>query len=124
MKKFILLFIATLSFAIDTKEILKEINILENIDFKYKEITNIYNPFISNKKRKNSSINIPLVTESKKGMYNLEVIFQNKVRINNNWYKNGDKLDEYIIIIRNNKVYLKSKNKLIKLNKKSLIKVQ
>jgi len=124
MKKFILLFIATLSFAIDTKEILKEINILENIDFRYKEITNIYNPFISNKKRKNSSINIPLVTESKKGVYNLEVIFQNKVRINNNWYKNGDKLDEYIIIIRNNKVYLKNKNKLIKLNRESLIKVQ
>ncbi len=123
MKKIIIL-IATLAFGLDTKEILKEIEILKNINFNYKEVQNIYNPFIT-KKQSTKYEQIPTIKAiSQKSNYNLEVIFQNKVRINNSWYKNGDKLDEYIIIIKNNKVYLKNKNKVIKLNRKSLIKVQ
>lgn len=123
MKKIIIL-IATLAFGLDTKEILKEIEILKNINFNYKEVQNIYNPFIT-KKQSTKYEQIPAIKAiSQKSNYNLEVIFQNKVRINNSWYKNGDKLDEYIIIIKNNKVYLKNKNKVIKLNRKSLIKVQ
>jgi len=123
MKK-IIIFIAIFAFGIDTKEILKEIQLLNNIDLKYKEINNIYNPFIAKNKQKRDISYTPLVIKEKKTEYNLEVIFQNKARINNNWYKNGDKLDEYIIIIKNNKVYLQKNGKIIQLNKKSLIKVQ
>jgi len=123
MKKIIIL-IATLAFGLDTKEILKEIEILKNINFNYKEVQNIYNPFVTKNKQKINISYMPPVIKENKSQYNLEVIFQNKVRINNTWYKNGDKLDEYIIIIKNNKVYLKNKNKLIKLNRKTLIKVQ
>ena len=123
MKKTIIL-ISTLAFGIDTKEILKEINILKSITFQYTEVKKIYNPFIKNLKKYKNTNTPTLIVQPKKENYNLEAIFQNKIRINNNWYKNGDKLDEYIIIIKNNKVYLKNGNKLIKLNKKSLIKVQ
>jgi len=124
MKKTII-FIAILAFGIDTKELLKEINILKNTSFEYKEIEKIYNPFIQKNKNNIYFTPIKTINESiKQKNYNLEVIFQNRVRINNTWYKNGDKLDEYIIIIKNNKVYLKKGKKLILLHKKSLIKVQ
>ena len=126
MKK-IIIFIAILAFGNDTKEILNLINILKTKSFDYKEISNIYNPFVKTTKSSNiqKKSNIILMNPTKTDLkYTLEVIFQNKVRINNSWYKNYDKIDNYTIIIRNNKVYLKNKNKTILLNRKTIIKVK
>ena len=111
----------------DTKEILQMIKILENAtNSTYKEVSGIYNPFV--KKSKVDLIHkkrvVHSVTISDNSKYNLEIVFQNRVRINNNWYNDGDKLDNYTIIIKNNKVYLKNKNKKILLNRKSILKVR
>ena len=112
-------------FANDTKEILKMIKILKNKDFSYQEIVYIYNPFVKNRVKEKKMETKQRVTDEieYKMSYQLEAIFQNRVRINNVWYKNGDKLDKYIIIIRKNSVYLKDKNRLIRLKRAMLIKV-
>jgi len=112
-------------FANDSKEILKMIQILKNRDFSYQEIVYIYNPFIKNRVKEKKMETKQTVTDEieYKTTYQLEAIFQNKVKINNVWYKNGDKLDKYIIIIGKNSVYLKDKNRLIRLKRAMLIKV-
>ena len=112
-------------FANDTKEILKMIKILKNRDFSYQEIVYIYNPFVKNRVKEKKMETKQTVTDEieYKTSYQLEAIFQNRVRINNVWYKNGDKLDKYIIIIGKNSVYLKDKNRLIRLKRAMLIKV-
>jgi hypothetical protein len=112
-------------FANDSKEILKMIQILKNRDFTYQEIVYIYNPFIKNRVKEKKMETKQTVTDEieYKTSYQLEAIFQNRVRINNVWYKNGDKLDKYIIIIGKNSVYLKDKNRLIRLKRAMLIKV-
>jgi len=112
-------------FANDSKEILKMIQILKNRDFSYQEIVYIYNPFIKNRVKEKKMETKQTVTDEieYKTSYQLEAIFQNRVRINNVWYKNGDKLDKYIIIIGKNSVYLKDKNRLIRLKRAMLIKV-
>jgi len=124
MKK-IIIFITVFLFGEDTKEILKLIQIFNNKSVTYQEVSNIYDPFIKSKKR--ASIHIPkikYVAPQKHSIkYRLEVVFQNRVRINNNWYKNGDKLDNYIIIMKKNRVYLKNKKTMMLLNRKSMIKV-
>ena len=125
MKKLILL-IGVLAFANDTKEILKMINILQAQHSIYKPIKNLYNPFYSQKnniKATNTiNFNYNLPTNTKK-TYNLEIIFQNKVRINNKWYKNNDKIDNYKVFIKNEEVYLINKNKTIHLKRKTFLKV-
>jgi len=112
-------------FANDTKEILKMIKILKNRDFSYQEIVYIYNPFVKNRVKEKKMETKQTVTDliEYKTTYQLEAIFQNKVKINNVWYKNGDKLDKYIIIIRKNAVYLKDKDRVIRLKRAMLIKV-
>jgi hypothetical protein len=125
MKKLII-FIGLSVFANETKEILEMIDILNKKSFSYNEIISIYNPFVKkgNKKLKTKLVIAPTIPENSNN-FNLEVLFQNRVRINNSWYKNGDKLDRYTIIIKNKKVYLKDGNKLIDLQrKKTLLKVR
>jgi len=125
MKKLILL-IGILAFANDTKEILKMINILQAQQSIYKPITNLYNPFNLQKNNikatNTTNFNYNLPTNTKK-TYNLEIIFQNKVRINNKWYKNNDKIDNYKVFIKNEEVYLINKNKTIHLKRKTFLKV-
>lgn len=127
MKKLIIL-IAVVCFANDIKEILEMINLLHTQKYEYKPITHLYNPFVD-KKIKNKIVNntkfqynIHNNTNIKK-TYNLEIVFQNKVRINNKWYKNNDKLDNYRVIMKNDKVYLKNKKKIIELKRTTLLKV-
>jgi hypothetical protein len=124
MKKLIL-FIAIICFANDTKEVLELIKILQHQKITYKPITNIYNPFYNPKiiKQAKNNFFIPISTKTEKTKYNLEIIFQNKARINGKWYKNGDKLNKYKVVITNNKVFLKHKNKIIYLNRKTILKV-
>jgi len=124
MRKFILLLITTLCLANETKEILELINILKQQKVEYKPITNIYDPFCTvknNNKTTTATIYRPLIKQ--KTSYNLEIIFQNRVRINGKWYKNNDKIGKYILIIKNNKVFLKYGNKLKQLKRKTIIKV-
>jgi len=127
MKK-IIIFIAIFAFGNDTKEILNLINILNNKSFSYKEVKNIYNPFVKKSKTQQNKDNSNFVffeSPQKSNLkYTLEVVFQNRVRINGSWYKNYDKIDNYTIIIKNNKVYLKNRERTILLNRKTIIKVK
>jgi len=123
MKKFILLLIATLSLASDTKEILELINILKQQKIEYKPIKNLYDPFCKVITIKKNNVIIYNPMPNRKKSYHLEIIFQNKVRINGKWYKNNDKIDKYIIVLKNDKVYLKYKNKLKQLKRETIIKV-
>jgi len=125
MKKSII-FIGVFLFANDTKEILNLIKDLHKQTFSYVEVSNLYNPFTNTKtntyQTKPIKIIQPKITNIK---YKLEAIFQQKVKINGNWYKNHDKLDEYTIIISQNKVYLKNNKNIIDLTKKqTLLKVE
>jgi len=127
MKKLIILMGALMYlYSNDTKDILRMMDSLNKINFQYKEVQTIYNPFV--KKTNNNIVTKTKIKTTKttkvNTSYNLEVIFQNKARINNKWYKNNDKLDKYIIIIKNQKVYLKSKNSLIQIKRKTLIRVK
>jgi len=125
MKKLIL-FIAILCYANETKEILKMIDLLQTQKISYKPIKKLYNPFINEEKQKIISNNIDFgyfIPKKEKKVYDLEIVFQNKVRINGKWYKNNDKIDQYKIIIKDESVYLKNKKKLIKLKRKRLLKV-
>jgi hypothetical protein len=122
---------APLSENIDIKQLLKLIHILENKET-INKVGNIkldYNPFqIKKKKKKVSEIVLPTditnVTLNSEKNYNVEVVFQNKAKIDNIWYKNGDKLGKYTIIINNGKVYLQKGEQMIKLERKRVLKVK
>jgi len=120
MKKIIIVLISTCLFA-DVKETIKLMHILDNFDFSYKPITTLYNPFrtkvITSLPSKNS-MNNSFQT------YKLEVVFQNRVRINGNWYNIGDKIDDFIIKKDGNKICLKNSKQKIILTPNSLIKVK
>jgi len=126
MRKIAIFFMILSLFGDDSKEILNLINILKNKKFEYSEIVTIYNPFKKEKavlKEKFKKLAVVETNSKIERDYNLEIIFQNRVRIDNSWYKNGDKLDNYTIILKNQKVYLKDKNRTIELKRKTLIKV-
>jgi hypothetical protein len=112
MKKIIILCFGLLFvFADETNQITNLIKQINKKQFEYKEITTIYDPFVSVKKI-NGKLHLPKATSKQiKKVYRLEVIFQNKAKINGKWYKNNDKIGKYKIIIQKNQVYLKSKNK-------------
>jgi len=122
MKK-VIIFLAIFAFGNETEEILKMMDILKHQNFKYTPITKIYNPFTKTQVIKKHKINIT-IAPIKTHNYKLEVVFQNKAKINGNWYKNGDKIDSYTVVIKDTQVYLINKNKTIKLNQKTLIKVK
>jgi hypothetical protein len=124
MKKLLVLLAITL-YGYDIKEELKLIKILQNYNTAYIPIKSLYNPFnpknkIKTKPKQKKIIVIPQTQHN----YILQAIFQNKAKINNIWYKNGDKIDKYTIIIKNNKVFLKNKNKLLLINRKPQLKVK
>ena len=123
MKKLII-FIAIFLFADDTKEILKLINILNHKSFSYIEVNNIYNPFVDKPKVQPIKMKIKTKAEKINTNYTLEVVFQHKVKINGNWYKNGDTIDGYKIILIGYKVFLKKHSKTILLNRKTILKVR
>jgi hypothetical protein len=116
---------------IDIKQLLKLIHLLENRK-SINRMGNIkldYNPFqMKKKKKKVSEIVLPPsitnVTLNSEKNYNVEVVFQNKAKIDNIWYKNGDKLGKYTIIIKNGKVYLQKGEQMIKLERKRVLKVK
>jgi len=116
---------------IDIKQLLKLIHLLENRK-SINRMGNIkldYNPFqMKKKKKKVSEIVLPPsitnVTLNSEKNYNVEVVFQNKAKIDNIWYKNGDKLGKYTIIIKIGKVYLQKGEQMIKLERKRVLKVK
>ena len=115
MKKLIiLLFIGSL-YANETKEILFLLKNLQKIHYNYTPINSLYK---SHKQKK--EIYKPIIIKATKisKTYILEVIFNNKVKINQKWYKNGDIIDNYKVVITNNNVFLKNKNKIISLKPK------
>ena len=106
-------------------DIINMIKILQNTKKTYHPIQTLYNPFITTKKAIiNPIIKVQTPPKQNKINYNIQVIFQNKVKINNIWYKNGDKLDKYTIIIKNSNVFLKDKNHIQKLSRQIYIKVK
>jgi hypothetical protein len=117
---------------IDIKTLLELIHVLENKKTYNKKIENIkldYNPFkIKKSKKRISEIVLPTATKTvtlnSEKNYNVEVIFQNRAKIDNIWYKNGDKLGKYTIIIKNGKVYLQKGEQMIKLERKRVLKVK
>ena len=125
----LLLTIFSTIYANDIQDILKMTKLLKTYNITYKPIKNLYNPFVVQHKIqtvKKHPILIKKISVLKpKKTYHLEVIFSNKVRINGQWYKNYDKIDDYVVIIKNNKVFLKHKNHTILLQNKhnSLLKV-
>jgi len=112
MKKlFILLTLILSLYANDTKEILFLLKNLQKIQYNYKPVNSLYNKqnkkikyFFNNKKVKKIQIK-----------YVLEVIFNNKVKINGRWYKNGERIDNYRVVVVDNNVFLRNKHKLISL---------
>jgi len=122
MKKLII-FISVLCFANDTKEILDLLNILKHQHSVYKPIQNLYNPFKTKQLKTDKKATFIIKKEKPKPKYILEVVFQNKARIDGKWYKNNDNLDKYKVIIRNNKVFLQSNSKIIYLKRKTILKV-
>ena len=122
MKK-IIIFITTFLFAQDIQELLKMAKMLKK-DTEYKQINNLYNPFSYKKVSKMDIIKVKKTTKQNNINYNLQAIFQNKAKINNVWYKNGDKLDKYIVVIKGFDVFLKYKNHIEKLTKQTYIKVK
>jgi hypothetical protein len=114
MKVIILFFIYVNLFADDIVDLFKNKN-----NFK-SQIESLFNPFEHN------IIKNKIV---KKRVYNnlkLEAIFNNSVKISGKWYKLHDKISQFTIsLIKKDKVYLKSHNKVeiltFKRNKKLYI---
>jgi len=116
MKKLVVLLIMINLYASDTKEILFLLKDLQKIQYNYKPINKLFN---NTKKPKKEIYKLkdtkPKKTQTK---YVLEVIFNNKVKINGKWYKNGDAIDNYKILVVDNNVFLINKHKTISLNPK------
>jgi hypothetical protein len=127
MKK-LLIFVFILSlYANDTKEILQLIEIIKHKTPSYREINDIYNPFEENHHKTKSTNKISKSNDKvykSNETYNLQVIFDNKLKINNQWYKIGDKIDNYKIVKKNDKFMLINNKKVILLSNPTIIKVQ
>ena len=118
MKKLLIILVALNLYANDTKEILFLLKKLQKIQYNYKPIISLYNI------KKIEQIHKPVINLKHKNVkkvnktYILEVIFNNKVKINGKWYKNDDIIDGYKIVIMGNNVFLKNKYKTIILKHK------
>lgn len=106
--KLFLLIMLTLSLNADVDEFSK---ILEENKKTYSVYYN-YDPFGSSKK-----VELTKKRIIKKNIYKLEAIFNNSVKINNNWYTS--KIDGFNINIDNNKVKLNNGKEVIILEIKS-----
>jgi len=129
MKKIFLIFILVYAYANDVQEILSMSKLLKNHNLEYQTVRKVYDPFTKKKPNIKPIIIRPVYHKKKikpiiKKTYHLEVVFLDKVRINSQWYKNYDRIDDYTVIIKNNGVFLVNKKKTIHLqNKNSLLKV-
>jgi len=128
MGKIVAILLITIScFAGEVREILSLINKVKHQDFSYKEVSNLYNPFKKRKKLPKivrKPTNFVVADTDLKNDYQLEVKFQNRVRINNVWYKNGDKIDNYTIHMKKGRVFLINRNRVIELKRKTILKVK
>ncbi len=107
MKK-MLIFIAVLLYA-DVSDTLVKIKEIENLK---KHFLNIdYNIFGTNK-----IIITPVVSLEKNLNLKIYAVFNNKININNKWYKIGDEINGYKILkITDDYVILKKENQIVKL---------
>jgi hypothetical protein len=125
MKKIaILLFIISILNA-DIKELISSIEqIKKSKAHQSSQISSIYNPFLNYNDKVGIKTNFKLSTENRGekplSQLSLEVIFNNKAKINSKWYTKGDKIGKITIWkILSDKVILKDKKKYIVLYIKS-----
>jgi len=123
MKKIVFLVFITIFLysSQDTDEIIKLVKIL-SVKSKYQPIQ-VYNPFLqySKKEYKKIALGNYFKQQKIKQSYKLKAIFGNRVKINDNWYNIGDKIDGYTIVRYKNNIYLKDGNNVINLTKNKLI---
>lgn len=122
MKKLLLLFVISFLNA-DVSELIKSIDDVKNHNNIYNsKIGNLYNPFKNNDNNKSLKSIVKVHKHMKAKNLELEVIFNNKAKIDSAWYKKGDKIGKMLIykilpekvFLKNNKkikvLYIKSKN--------------
>jgi len=122
MKKLVIFLFITL-WANETEDILKLIDKIENYKFHYTYIKKLYDPFGYKRKILHHKVTITKKKVIKNNSYNLQIVFQNRVKINNKWYNIGDKIGNYTIVKKNGQIMLVNKYSIIKLSQPSLIKV-
>lgn len=122
MIKYIFLALATVSLGFCADNGVERYqNILKNLTeartgLTQKEIENITNPFFKSEQASSSSQASPDSNQTVP-KYRLYAIFNNKVKINNVWYKLNDKIDQYDIYkIKKSSVVLKNQAELLELN--------
>ncbi|RAZ50026.1 hypothetical protein [Campylobacter hyointestinalis] len=122
MIRYIFLALATMSLGFCEDNSLERYqNILKNLTeaktgLTQKEIENITNPFFKSEQA-NSSLQASPDSNQTAPRYRLYAIFNNKVKINNLWYKLNDKIDQYDIYkIKKSSVVLKNQEELLELN--------
>ena len=124
MKKLLLLFLISFLNA-DVAGLISSIENLKHKTAQKSEVNSIYNPFLnyskSNKNRKPIFTKTPKnISNTSNSMLRLEVIFNNRAKIDSNWYKKGDKIGKIVVWkILPERVVLKKGNKKITLSIKS-----
>jgi len=123
MKKIVFLVFITIFLysSQETDEIIKLVKIL-SVKSKY-QLIQVYNPFLQHSKKEYKKIVLGnyFKQQKVKQSYKLKAIFGNRVKINDNWYNIGDKIDGYTIVRYKNSIYLKDGNNVINLTKNNLI---
>ena len=124
MKKFIILLFLSILSASEIDDIIEMIHILKKRSLNYIQISNIYDPFspqIKTKKGVTKLIipkNSPKIENKTKNSFNLEIIFQDKVKISGQWYKIGQMIGKYKIVKQGGEILLKNGKRLILLKRK------
>jgi hypothetical protein len=123
MKKFIILLFLSILSASEIDDIIEMIHILKKRSLKYIRISNMYDPFNPQIKTKTGvkliiPKNSPKVENKTKNSFDLEIVFQDKVKISGQWYKIGQMIGKYKIVKERGEILLKNGNRLISLKRK------
>ena len=130
MKKFIILLFMSILSASDIDDIIEMIHILKKRSLNYIKISDIYDPFnpqINTKKGVTKLIipkNSPKIENKTKNSFNLEIIFQDKVKISGQWYKIGQMIGNYKIIRKKREIFLKNGSKYLSLKRKTGLRIK
>jgi len=124
MKRLLILFLVSFLNA-DVSGLISSIENLKKEKSNHnRQINSIYNPFLnySNNHKDAKPISIPTknVSNNSTSPLRLEVIFNNRAKIDSNWYKKGDKIGKIVVLkILSDRVILKKGTKKITLSIKS-----